>query len=890
MKRTIQHYSGRALMNFSSLKNGIKMKKLYFILCFQLLLGLVQAQVVPKGINYQAIAQNSKGSVLVNQKVNLKIYLFGIEKNNRTNHYSETHQVTTNGQGLFNLIIGEGIVSEGHYGMVPWSTENIWLEIAIKEKGQSGFSALSNSKLLAVPYALYAQSANQILNPGQISRFSQADPGVVSDQWSVFGNASTPSSGNPYHINALGTTDMVDLFLITDNVERLRILKEGDITTKLNFEIGQNLKVGQHLQVGLTTTVHDSLVVKKDVLFNTDTGVTINYGPFNVANTSPTLLSGTLVVNQATDLNGALNVDGPTDLNDRLNVNNMSPTKLTGTLQVDSSTVLNDDLNVNLISPTSLSGTLVVDSAATFHDKVQILSLYTTDTSGVVPTGSLQVGGGAYIGENLYIGGVAKFGGPVAFGGAVSITDATQSVSPATGALKVVGGVGIGLNLNVGGAAGIGGMLTILDLTQSIDSTTGALKIFGGVGIRKNLNVKGATAFANSLTVGGITTLDSTLYVRNSGSFIANFTNGSNQHGISIQVNNAVPEWANNFMEFRNGSAGVVGYIEGENSTQSPNNLYYINEIEKLNFRIHTAELAIVIGVATAFIAGKSLVSALASSTGCAGLGFCATAPIASLIVKATFDLGGAIADVINNSFRTVDAFADRDAYVAYKAARVGVTYESGSGDYAEWLPKADAEETFLRGYIVGLKNGFVSKNTGDAQKLMVISTQPIVLGNTPSDDLKLRYEKVAFLGQVPVRILGKINAGDYIVPSGDHDGLGRGISQDKMKTEDFANVVGVAWTGNIKDGYGLVQVAVGLNGNDINKKVIEQNNRLQQLREKLNHRNQILAKLVPGYQEMAGNNVSSENNPYPSGSTHKNGVNQLSSKDLAKDLSYFEF
>jgi len=866
------------------------MKKLYFILCFQLLLVAARAQVALKGINYQAAAHNPQGNLLRNQQINLKIYLFGNENDKRVNHYSEIHQVTTNQQGLFNLVIGEGLRVEGQYGLVPWSTENIWLEVAIQDKGHSGFSSVSNSKLLAVPYALYALTANKLIHSGNASQPAPPEPGVISNQWSVFGNANTDASGNPYHINSLGTTDKVDLFLITDNVERLRIFKGGDISAKLNFEIGQNLKVGQNMQVGLTATVDDSLVVKRSVFFNTDTGATVNYGPFTVAKGSPSLLSGRLTVEQATDLNAALNVDGPTDLNDRLNVNNMSPTKLTGTLQVDSFTVLNDSLNVSLGSPTAFSGTLEVDSCASFHDKVRILSIYQTDTSGAAPTGSLQVGGGAYIRENLYIGGVAKFGGPVAFGGAVSITDLTQSVNPMTGALRVSGGTGIGLNLNVGGAAGIGGMLTLLDLTESIDSTTGALKVFGGMSIRRRLNVRGATAFAGSLNIGGISTLNNTMYVRSSGNFIAQFTNTSNQNGISIQVANAVPEWANNFMEFRNSSAGVVGYIEGENSTQSVNNLLYAHEIENLNFRIHSAELAIVIATATLFIAGKTLVSALSSSTGCSGLGFCVAAPITSLIVKATLDVGGAAADLINNSFRTVDAIAEKDAYINYKAARVGVTYESGSGDYAEWLPKSNDGEVFLPGYVVGLRNGFISKQTTDAQKIMVISSQPIVLGNTPPESLRSRYEKVAFLGQVPVRVMGRVHAGDYILPSGNEDGLARGMAPDEMKAEDYANMVGVAWSAHDQEGYGVVMTAVGLHGSEINKKVVEQKNRIQRLREKVTQRNQVLAQLVPGFQELASGSNSTVTRSVRPGSSPGNSQGQPSLKEFAKSLSYFEF
>ena len=65
------------------------------------------------------------------------------------------------------------------------------------------------------------------------------------------------------------------------------------------------------------------------------------------------------------------------------------------------------------------------------------------------------------------------------------ITSSTQSTSTDTGALRVVGGVGIGLNLNVGGD------VKILSTTQAYNSTTGALVVDGGVGIQKDLWVGG---------------------------------------------------------------------------------------------------------------------------------------------------------------------------------------------------------------------------------------------------------------------------------------------------------------------------------------------------------------------------------------------------------------
>ncbi|MBL0109629.1 MAG: hypothetical protein IPP42_01675 [Saprospiraceae bacterium] len=84
----------------------------------------------------------------------------------------------------------------------------------------------------------------------------------ISTEWSVLGNAKTDASGNLFRINSLGTSDFVDVIMITDNVERLRILPGGDIITKLNFEIGKNLNVIGSAGIQNNLTIGDSLIVK----------------------------------------------------------------------------------------------------------------------------------------------------------------------------------------------------------------------------------------------------------------------------------------------------------------------------------------------------------------------------------------------------------------------------------------------------------------------------------------------------------------------------------------------------------------------------------------------------------------------------------------------------
>ncbi|RZK45456.1 MAG: hypothetical protein EOO94_04345, partial [Pedobacter sp.] len=347
---------------------------LFLSLTFFISAALV-AQVAPEGMNYQAVARNLKGEILANQPVALMVSLFSSAGNGKTVYYKEQHDVVTSVTGVFSLIVGKGKQPTGAFSDVPWSVENIWMEVAIKSRGQADFTTISNSKLLAVPYAFHSMTASRI--SGSTDNINSA--GVPSQNWSLFGN----SRSNP-ETDKLGTTDSVDLVIVTNNRDRLRILADGNVGIARSLNIGADLKV-------------DS-----SVYLNRVAGSTINYGPLTVERQSPTLLSGTLTVDKATDLNLSLNVDGITDLNSKLNVNNGSATLLTGTLRVDSTTDLNRALNVNNISPTVLTGTLRVDSNASFYNRIKILSTHDTDTSGAVPSGSLQVGGGAYIAKNIY--------------------------------------------------------------------------------------------------------------------------------------------------------------------------------------------------------------------------------------------------------------------------------------------------------------------------------------------------------------------------------------------------------------------------------------------------------------------------------------------------------
>ncbi|MDZ7765197.1 MAG: hypothetical protein U5K00_12340 [Melioribacteraceae bacterium] len=81
--------------------------------------------------------------------------------------------------------------------------------------------------------------------------------------------------------------------------------------------------------------------------------------------------------------------------------------------------------------------------------------------------------------------------------------------------------------------------------------------------------------------------------------------------------------------------------------------------------------------------------------------------------------------------------------------------------------------EEISSGDIVGINGGKISKNTSRAEYISVVSTSPIILGNMPIKEIETHFEKVAFMGQVPVKVIGIVKTGDYILPSGLNDGVG---------------------------------------------------------------------------------------------------------------------
>lgn len=229
--------------------------------------------------------------------------------------------------------------------------------------------------------------------------------------------------------------------------------------------------------------------------------------------------------------------------------------------------------------------------------------------------------------------------------------------------------------------------------------------------------------------------------------------------------------------------------------------------------------------------------------------------------------------DVIGTTVGVATDITNLVIYGSYADINLGVAYESGSGDYAEWLERSDPDEIIYPGDVVGVIGGKVSKKFNAPERFLVVSTAPIVLGNMPADKSREKYhEKIAFMGQVPVKVKGAAKIGDYILPSGEGDGLAIAVAPEQMKMKDYQRIVGVAWTNSTPGKFiNYINTAVGLNQNDFSR-VIED------MQVRMNEMQLAIAEINPNYKpnlyNTNGHYTAANRIDYTVSATHSSVVN----------------
>jgi len=159
------------------------MKLLYLYALIFLSVSLV-AQA-PQAFSYQAIVTTEGGEVIQEQAVGVQVDILDGDINGPI-VYRETHNITTNMNGIYTLNIGEGSQVQGSFSDIKWGSGSKYLSISQDVTGGSDYQFVGTSQLLSVPYAIYADQVEPLIyvqegldNPRNLLDLSESDPSFI---------------------------------------------------------------------------------------------------------------------------------------------------------------------------------------------------------------------------------------------------------------------------------------------------------------------------------------------------------------------------------------------------------------------------------------------------------------------------------------------------------------------------------------------------------------------------------------------------------------------------------------------------------------------------------------------------------------------------------------
>jgi hypothetical protein len=270
------------------------MKKTLLTLLSLLFCAITFAQSVPQGINYQALARDASGAVLMNQALTIQ---FSVISDITTSAVSwqETHLVTTNDYGLYTAIIGGGtstsVGSSLTFDVIDWGASNHLLKVEVDYGG--GLLDMGTTAFMSVPYSMNA---------------SNVDPTDELQSLSISGDTLFISSGNYILIPGLSLINSLIVNGCTD-------------PTAFNYDASANMDDGSCIAV--VNGCMDPTAFNYDASANTDDGscIAVVNGCTESTATNYTAAANTddgscttLVVNGCTDstafnYNAAANTD-----------------------------------------------------------------------------------------------------------------------------------------------------------------------------------------------------------------------------------------------------------------------------------------------------------------------------------------------------------------------------------------------------------------------------------------------------------------------------------------------------------------------------------------------------------------------------------------------------
>ncbi len=121
-----------------------------------LLLSVATFAQAPQGFSYQAVVRDAQNAIVASQTVDVTLTITAEIDGEAVQTYAEKHSVTTNANGLFTLVVGQG-ESKQKLSDIKWNMPN-----AIYNMRTETAYGTATTQLLSVPFALYAEQAGEL--------------------------------------------------------------------------------------------------------------------------------------------------------------------------------------------------------------------------------------------------------------------------------------------------------------------------------------------------------------------------------------------------------------------------------------------------------------------------------------------------------------------------------------------------------------------------------------------------------------------------------------------------------------------------------------------------------------------------------------------------------
>lgn len=114
---------------------------------------------VPQSVCYQGVATDQSGRELVSQNIKVRISILKTTSGG-AEEWIETHNVTTDGFGLFDLQIGNGTRIGGAqtaFRNIRWGIDKYFLKVEMDITGGNNYILMGTNQMVSVPYSLYSE-------------------------------------------------------------------------------------------------------------------------------------------------------------------------------------------------------------------------------------------------------------------------------------------------------------------------------------------------------------------------------------------------------------------------------------------------------------------------------------------------------------------------------------------------------------------------------------------------------------------------------------------------------------------------------------------------------------------------------------------------------------